>query len=375
LPVFLLYPNTGVDDYEFSAHKALTGNTEFSLGNPDYRLVPEIDASFGHNCYKEGSQFRLCDPGFEQVGSDRDGIDCSGLRESECGRKICCPVTSGMTDCMWRGSGGDCNGQCHEGEVKITASSWGGTPGESSPTMKCNRGDKAFCCRASSYNSLTEGCRWTDGCSGECNKDEESVAYARNRWGWSTVFCNGNHYCCKKDRPIPFRSCHWVGQGDCADNTCSKSEVTLWTNDQDDSYSACAWWRHKALCCTPNSAALNKEICDYDACADNPAFCNDEFEDDDLLFANWTEIDDGLEYDSEHLAEKHRTSYPGLPRRYSLEMAKHTLEWFSRPYPTGIARNWNYLFRPGTGLSTMLLKGSFKLVIIPPLSIKKVDHS
>lgn len=73
----------------------------------------------------------------------------------------------------------------------------------------------------------------------DCGSDEEEVAYAYDRWGWGSIFCNGYRYCCKKSKPIPFSKCHWVGQGDCADNTCSKSEVTLWTNERGDSYTGC----------------------------------------------------------------------------------------------------------------------------------------
>jgi chitinase len=249
-----------------------------------------------------------------------------------------------MTQCIWRGSGGDCNGQCHEGEVKIAASSWGGIPGESSSTHKCSRGDKALCCKADSYNSLTEGCRWTEGCGGECNKDEESVAYTRDRWGGATVFCNGNHYCCKKGQPIPFRNCHWVGQGDCADNTCAKSEVTLWTDGLGDAYSTCGWWRKKALCCTPNPEAMKEDICDsgYNSCEDDPDLCGDDLEDDS-------------EYRS--LSEQGKPK-PGMPRDYALKMAKYTLKWMTRSYPTGKERE--YLFRRGTGLATMVIKGGYQ---------------
>lgn len=77
-----------------------------------------------------------------------------------CGYLICCPKNAGMVNCMWRGSGGDCNGRCHEGEVTITQSSWGGLPGESSETKKCRRGKKAFCCQANQFDDLTDTCRW-----------------------------------------------------------------------------------------------------------------------------------------------------------------------------------------------------------------------
>lgn len=324
-------------------------------------VVVEIDSSFGKSCYKEGSMYvPFCDVGYVKVGADRDGIDCGDVPESFCGRIICCPKTSGMTDCMWRGSGGDCNGQCHEGEVKIAGSSWGGSPGESSPSTKCSRGDKAFCCKATQYASLTESCRWTDNCNSNCNSDEESVAQAYDCWGWASVFCNGYHYCCKKNRPIPLRNCHWVGQGDCADNTCAKSEVTLWTDTWGDSYSGCAWWRKKALCCTPNAEALEEDVCDYNPCDDDPDMCSDDPGDvwgaSSAKSVKGTYIDDdGLEYT---YLEKGVRPTPGLPRQINLRMFKDILTWYSRPYPP--SNNRNALFRPGTGLAVMSLKGGFE---------------
>ncbi|KAH6634677.1 glycoside hydrolase superfamily [Chaetomium sp. MPI-SDFR-AT-0129] len=354
-----------LDDYDFTAHKGLTGNTKLgsalSKNQTATPVVAEIDSSFGNNCYKEGNQFiQSCEMGFVKVGADRDGIDCGNIDESVCGRIICCPKTSGMTDCMWRGSGGDCNGQCHEGEVKLASSSWGGKPGESSPTGRCNRGDKAFCCKAAQYASLTENCRWTNSCGSNCNSDEGSVAYAYDQPGWgANVFCNGFHYCCKKDRPIPLRNCHWVGQGDCADNTCAKSEITLWTNDRGDSYSGCAWYRKKALCCTPNVDALEEDVCDYNPCNDDPDMCSDGLS--DLWGTSRTNLvrrtcidEDGLEY--EYLEER-AGAKPGLPRQINLKLLTRMLTWNSRPYPTGDKRN--FLFRPGTGLATMWLKGGY----------------
>ena len=351
------------DDYNFTAHKALTANPKIGSVKIATPVVADIDASFGSSCYKDGSQFvQSCDAGYVKVGADRDGIDCGNLHESLCGRIICCPKTSGMTECSWRGSGGDCNGQCHEGEVKVSGSSWGGKPGESSPTKKCSRGAKAFCCKASQYTSLTEGCRWTTKCGAGCDSDEESVANAHDRWGRATAFCDGYDYCCKKDRPLPFKYCHWVGQGDCADNTCAKYEVTLWTDQMGDSrMNSCGWYRKKALCCTPNSDALEEDVCDYNPCEDDAAMCGDGLEDapgtasTDVARRTYIDEEDGLEYG---YLDKRAGSRPGMPRAISLDMAKHTLKWLSRPYPTGDQRT--KLFRAGTGLSTVILKGGYE---------------
>lgn len=70
------------------------------------------------------------------------------------------------------------------------------------------------------------------------------IAYyeAAHKWegdGWSTVFSHGSSYCCPATSQRPLSNCHWVGKGDCADNTCSASEVTLLVDNRGDSYSGC----------------------------------------------------------------------------------------------------------------------------------------
>ncbi len=362
--IALTRPTLSQDDYDLTAHKALTNKTNIGKRNVTIP-IDQVDASLGHNCYVEGSQFRqMCDAGYVKVGADRDGIDCSGTPDSLCGRIICCPKTSGMTDCMWRGGGKDCNGRCHDGEVKVTTSSWGGTPGESSATSKCNRGTKAFCCKAALFDSLTADCHWNDHCGDSCADDEESVAHAYDRWGWATVFCNGYNYCCKKNKPMPLTNCHWVGQGDCADNTCAASEVTLWTNDRGDSYSGCAWYREKSLCCTPNADNLEEEICDYDPCDYDASICSDGLADvpgaadSDMRRRTYIDEEDELEYEFLEARAGSNTNRPGLPRQISLQMLTKTVSWNSRPYPPGNKRN--YLFRQSSGFAAMLLQGGFQ---------------
>ncbi|KAI8259928.1 Glucan endo-1,3-alpha-glucosidase agn1 [Colletotrichum sp. SAR 10_99] len=64
-----------------------------------------------------------------------------------------------------------------------------------------------------------------------------------------------NRYCCKNDPP-PLSNCHWVGQGDCADNTCNNKEVTLILDQGGGDGNLCSWWRKKSLCCTPEEAVF-----------------------------------------------------------------------------------------------------------------------
>lgn len=42
-------------------------------------------------------------------------------------------------------------------------------------------------------------------------------------------------YCCKA-KIKPFDNCHWVGQGDCAENTCDNKETTLATDVNGNNY-------------------------------------------------------------------------------------------------------------------------------------------
>jgi chitinase len=82
------------------------------------------------------------------------------------GHSICCPTQTAPSSCIWRGNGlplsdgGDCNGQCHEGEVAVFDSKSGGSPTEGNQ-YSCGRGLKQFCCKADDFKSIIQGCYWT----------------------------------------------------------------------------------------------------------------------------------------------------------------------------------------------------------------------
>lgn len=200
-----------------------------------------------------------CNDGYEYVGWDLDV--CRGLG-GQWGKPICCKSSDLPMDCIWRGGGSDCNGQCHSGEVTLFESGDGGWPTESNDDQ-CTRGYKNFCCELRTFDDLTGRCHWT-GCAGSCADDEQDVAYAYNL-GSCTIFNSGQHYCCQDDQK-PLDNCHWVGQGDCAENTCNSKEVTLTVNSQGDSYSSCNWNRNKALCCTANDAVFDAPTCGVQLC-------------------------------------------------------------------------------------------------------------
>ncbi|KAF3803344.1 hypothetical protein GCG54_00004511 [Colletotrichum gloeosporioides] len=85
--------------------------------------------------------------------------------------------------------------------------------------------------------------------------DETEIARASELEGKCGLGTINNRYCCKGDPP-PLSNCHWVGQGDCADNTYNNKEVTLILDRGGLDGTLCNWWRKKSLCCTPEEDAL-----------------------------------------------------------------------------------------------------------------------
>lgn len=99
-----------------------------------------------------------------------------------------------------------------------------------------------------------------------CPAGENEIATAIDTPDQScSVFKYMSRYCCKTSEP-PLKNCHWVGQGDCADNTCSALEVTLRIDQLGDNRFGCLWSRKKALCCTPNGDVFDTPTCDKPLC-------------------------------------------------------------------------------------------------------------
>ncbi|GKT42730.1 mutanase Pc12g07500 [Colletotrichum spaethianum] len=102
---------------------------------------------------------KACGQSYKRVGWDKS--ICSGIG-STWGQPICCKAADAPEKCIWRGNGGDCNGQCHEGEVTLYKSGDGGWPVESGGNNnQCSRGYKYFCCSMDSYDKLTAQCYWS----------------------------------------------------------------------------------------------------------------------------------------------------------------------------------------------------------------------
>jgi hypothetical protein len=131
-----------------------------------------------------------------------------------------------------------------------------------------------------------------------CADDETDVAYALALSNSCNSNYFGQHYCCKNKPPLS--NCHWVGQGDCAENTCNNREVTLARDSLGDNQWSCnckceyvarchlgrtltirtSGDRMKSLCCTP-SPDLSEFACDQSMCNYIQDFCPvDEYYDD-----------------------------------------------------------------------------------------------
>ncbi|KAF4860448.1 Glucan endo-1,3-alpha-glucosidase agn1 [Colletotrichum siamense] len=122
--------------------------------------------------------------------------------------------------------------------------------------------------------------RFTD--SEKCTSDETQVAQASELEGKCGLGTLTNRYCCKNDPP-PLSNCHWVGQGDCADNTCNNKEVTLILDQGGGDGNLCSWWRKKSLCCTPEEAVFGGNgVCPNPYCTSLIGDCaSDEWAEDE----------------------------------------------------------------------------------------------
>ncbi|KAM7215378.1 hypothetical protein V8F06_009239 [Rhypophila decipiens] len=360
-----------LDDFDFTAHAALTGKDKSTTNSPlskkallgSLMTKNDLNSHLRKDCYVQEDSLTYCKSGDDQVGYDKAG-------RSKDYKPICCPKGSGMTKCQWRGgtggtnAGRDCNGQCHAGEVKITI------------------GQKAFCCQMGIFNDALSQCNWSDGVGSSCKSDQQRIAYMWDKTGWGTVYKHGNEFCCPRDDPPPLLDCRWIGKGDCVDNTCGGSEVTLLIDERGDSYSGCAWGRKRALCCTPNTQALQTETCDYDFCKliENRAACDDEagYNDEEgytsLLRRSSYVTGDGQTlwtYEDGVVTEEHenhleaRAALPGQARPKLLSLVKLTgtaiykgkeLAVTIRPYWPGLKS------LTGDGKDTLFIRGGYNLL-------------
>ncbi|KAF4472553.1 glycosyl hydrolase family 71 [Fusarium albosuccineum] len=219
-------------------------------------------------CVLHNDNNNHCGEGYKSVGWE--ACDDKGSKR----KPICCRTQTAPETCKWRGSGKNCNGQCHTGEVNLFQSKRGGGEHRQSGMGKCRRGTKTFCCKEPQFDELVAGCKWT-GCGGHCGENQREVAYAKSIHGKCRPWKQGTRFCCPKYEPPPLEACHWVGKGDCAHNTCNSGEVTLGRTLYGDSKWSCNWERKKSLCCgiNPKARHCGETLCHLDnsyRCGEDP---------------------------------------------------------------------------------------------------------
>ncbi|KAL8305540.1 hypothetical protein RB600_008430 [Gaeumannomyces tritici] len=259
-----------------------------SIGDDITDDIARLEADLATSCRMVNSCVDLNDgkPANSKCQSDEtmvgyDLAGCSALGTISA-KPICCKSKVAPESCQWRaniGIGSDCNGRCAAGEVNLFTSSTGGGYRTDSDGNACLRGHKSFCCTHPGYETITQGCAWREwySCSREpeCPSGQEVIqreVISSNGIGCATY----SSFCCSRKQ---LSNCHWVGQGDCADNSCNNKEVTLLTSSRGDSGTSCGWGRHKSLCCTPEPKK-HVPVCGRPYCDLHPLECPDDDGDD-----------------------------------------------------------------------------------------------
>jgi chitinase len=316
-----------LDDNDYSAHSALLQRkiepTNALQEIPDLvresqtlALTMSVKGETGELCFKYSGKCKdlddpealasACGPGNTVVGWDDAGC---GKKNHHYGKPICCPTDGAPTSCQWRGDktggvGGDCSGECYEGEINVggISSSWGGGFINDGNTNKCRRGYKSFCCVAPDYAAITKHCSFTS-CGGSCSSSDDAMfKYYDDCW-----FDRSRTYCCSN--PSPVNQCHWVGDGgDCANIHCDEDEIELARDpygDPDSDSWACSWGRDKAACCKIGQIELDTEpaTCSTDVCDLLPGYC-DTTDDDPTELSERDEVADDLDESEDGLDKR-----------------------------------------------------------------------
>ncbi|KAJ4381977.1 hypothetical protein N0V85_008603 [Neurospora sp. IMI 360204] len=278
------------DDDKFTAMSGLLGKqvshidtTPIALEQNSVNIAQTHNALAGKDCaLYEKSECR------SQSDLDNDHVRCPdgkapiGWDNAGCkngGKPICCSGDYYPQNCQWRGSGGDCNGQCHVGEQKIHGSSCGDS---------CALGRKSM---LSSH----------DGC---------------------TISHPSKQYCCPTDTLL--HDCQWRGSlTDCPVANCEKDEVNVALDPQGDRLLTCHWGRHLAGCCKVSDPPPPKATCEKTTCEINPLYCTGTTDD-------YGVPDTPVSKRSLSVIEKRG---PGRPFKWTT-LGGNPMETWSRAYPT-----------------------------------------
>ncbi|KAM7212852.1 Glycosyl hydrolase family 71 domain containing protein [Rhypophila decipiens] len=229
----------------FGGFQPSLGGLRWGMGKPlSGRGLDGIDVcTLRGRCTDQTNSWESrCSSNEVKLGWDRDG--CEGDHQ---GKSICCPASDAVNECSWRGSGLDCNGQCHEGEGQLWSSQWGGGPG-ADEGFKCNRGVKAFCCKSLEHSMAMRGCRWS-GCWSGCRADTEVKVLSKDvHVGLCLPGVRTTDLCCPK--PAALKECLWRGTWpDCEDAKCMEDEIVVDRYTYGASGNGCLWGRQKVACC------------------------------------------------------------------------------------------------------------------------------
>ncbi|KAJ5663807.1 glycoside hydrolase family 18 protein [Penicillium longicatenatum] len=203
-----------------------------------------------------------CPNGFSTIVRDDnkkqlmlDSTECPPGYEGT--QTLCCPTSSTLPTCRWRGfNGGKCKGGCESGEAEV------GTI-----TAGCRSGYQSACCTIEDSTKPWSECAWGDSCESDdtCPSGyDKFVVGSRQGWG-GRKSCSGSknyNYCCKDSIPDPFTNCAWTGHEVTFTNTeyCSdacpsgsiriaeESIITIFGNDKTAHTSNC-YYGMEAYCC------------------------------------------------------------------------------------------------------------------------------
>ncbi|KAH6608262.1 chitinase (class v) [Trichoderma cornu-damae] len=172
------------------------------------------------------SCFEGCPSGFKEVQRDGhpeimlDTSICSDQFDNLGFARLCCPSSSPLPTCTWRGhrNSGNCQPGCEAGEVEV-----------GSLTTGCKKNWQSACCTSTDVTKAYGECIWTG-----CTDDPEHICankyivYSPQGWGGHQSCKNGQSraLCCPNPPPTEFATdCKWVPKlgflkGGGLDNIC-----------------------------------------------------------------------------------------------------------------------------------------------------------
>ncbi|PYI05155.1 glycoside hydrolase [Aspergillus sclerotiicarbonarius CBS 121057] len=146
--------------------------------------------------------------------------------DSDQTQTLCCPTSSKVPTCQWRGSQGtgECTGECNSDEAEVGTS-----------TAGCTSGHQSACCSITKSTEPWSRCQWTPTCKGDntCTSGyDHFVVGSRQGWGGRQSCSGGEHYnyCCSGSSvPDIFSKCDWTALpfGDYCSASCPADSIRI----------------------------------------------------------------------------------------------------------------------------------------------------